>query len=414
MSRRPLNPGVHWLPLVLAGLVCACARKPPPSEERARLAQGSGEVTVAVVFPWQRIPNMRYGQGLQMAVDEVNGSGGINGRPLRLRKYDDQGSLDEGELIAQQIAADPTVMAVIGHLQSYVTGPAAAIYEAAGLLMIAPMATDPALTSNGYRRVFRATYTDVDTGQRIADVLALRHRRVAICYVRNMYGRGLANAFERRANELGMVVADRQSYDPGENVTGRSFSAMIEDWKTLELDAIFLAGEVPPAALFIAAARRQGLTVPVIGGDALSTADLLTIAGEAAEGVVVTSFFHPDEPRPKVQEFRRKFEGRHRVKPDSAAAIGYDVIHVLAGAMRRAHSVQPDRVARALRGPPAHEGVTGRFEFNDEGAVVGKHPVMMVVESGRFTFAAGAPASPPVDGGADQRTEPPSPARDGR
>jgi branched-chain amino acid transport system substrate-binding protein len=380
------------LPIAVVVHLSGCARRPPVADERARLAQASNEVTVAVVFPWERIPNMRYGDGLQMAVDEVNASGGIAGRPLRLKKYDDQGSVDEGVLIAQQIAGDPKVMGVIGHLQSYVTAPAAAIYEAAGLVMIAPMATDPALTGNGYRRVFRATYTDVDTGERVAEFMGRQFRRVAICYVRNMYGRGLANAFERRANELGVVIADRQSYDPGERVTGRSFSMMIDDWKTLELDAVFLAGEVPPAALFVAEARRQGLTVPIIGGDALSRTDLMTIAGRASEGVVVTTFFHPDQPRPQVQEFRRRFEARHRVTPDAAAAIGYDVVHVLAQAMRRAGSAHPDLVARSLRGGPVYEGVTGRFQFDEEGAAVGKNPVMMKVEGGRFVFASDAPA----------------------
>ncbi len=379
------------LAVALMASLGGCSRRPPASEERARLARAASEVTVAVVFPWARIPNMRYGDGLQLGADEINRSGGINGRPLRLRRYDDQGSVDEGVLIAQQIAADPQVMAVIGHLQSYVTAPAAAIYEAAGLVMIAPTATDPALTENGYRRVFRATYTDVDTGQRLAEFMGRRFRRVAICYVRNMYGRGLANAFERRAGELGVVIVDRQSYDPGERVTGRSFSTIVEDWRTLELDAVFLAGEVPPAALFVAEARRQGLSVPIVGGDALSTTDLMSIAGAAAEGVAVTTFFHPDEPRPAVQEFCRKFEARHQASPDAAAAIGYDVVHLLARAMRQAGSAHPDAVARALRSGTVLDGVTGRFQFDEQGAAIGKHPVMMIVEGNRFAFAAEEP-----------------------
>jgi branched-chain amino acid transport system substrate-binding protein len=395
MFCRQRQRGYHriLLGVALAGHMGGCDRRLSPAAERARQAQGSGDVTVAVVFPWQKLPGMRYGDGLQLALDEINGSGGINGRVLRIRKYDDQGSVDEGMLIAQRIAADPQVMAVVGHLQSYVTAPAAAIYEAAGLVMIAPMATDPALTSEGYRRVFRATYTDLDTGRGIADFAASRFHRVAICYVRNIYGRALANAFEERANELGMVVADRQSYDPGERVTARAFSMMVEDWKTLELDAIFLAGELPAAALFVKEARRQGLKAPVVGGDALSTADLVTIAGEAAEGIVVTSFFHPDEPRPPVQQFRRKFEARHRATPDAAAAIGYDVIQVLAAAMRRASSVDPEMVSRALHGL-AHEGVTGQFHFDEAGAAVGKHPVMMTVNGGRFIFARAEQAEP--------------------
>ena len=288
------------------------------------------------------------------------------------------------------------MVAVIGHLQSFVTAPAAAIYEQAGLVLIAPTATDPALTTQGYRHVFRATFTDRDTGRQLAELAARRFRRVAICYIRNTYGRGLANAFEERADEIGLTIAARRSYDPSEHVSTRSFEPIVREWKSLELDAIFLAGEVPSAGLFVAQARADGLDVPILGGDAMGAPTLIATGGRATEGMIVTSFFHPDEPRPEVQRFRDLFRKRSAQPPDAAAAIGYDVVHLLARAMRRAGSAIPDDVARALRELPAWTGATGTFQFDRQGSAIGKKPVIMTVRDGQFAY--GGADLPPSNG----------------
>jgi branched-chain amino acid transport system substrate-binding protein len=372
----------------LAALLAAagCLPRSPADQRARRAARGTGEVTVVAAWPWQRRTELRYRDGLTMALEEVNASGGVNGRPLRLRYCDDDESVDQATIMAHQIAVDPEVMAVIGHLQSFVTVPVAPIYEMAGLLLISPTATDPTLTARGYQRVFRTTFADQDTGHQLAEYAQGRFRRMAIYYIRNDYGRGLANAFEERASELGVVIAARRSYDPGEQVNGRSFAPTLREWKSLELDAVFLAGEVPSAAHFVVQARADGLDVPMIGGDAMSSPALISVAGRAAEGLIVTSFFHPDEPRAEVQQFKEAFRRRFAAPPDGGAAVGYDNVWLLARAMRQARSVAPDQVARALHAFPPWSGVTGRFQFDANGAPVGRRLVKMVVRSGKFEY----------------------------
>jgi branched-chain amino acid transport system substrate-binding protein len=385
--RRWLVRGAGLL-MLLAG-AAACGNGRSPAEERARQARrGTGEVVVAVAWPWKRHADMHYGEGLDLAVEEINGSGGIGQRPLRLQRHDDRGELDEGMLVAQRIAADAKVVGVIGHLQSFITTPAAALYEMAGLVTIVPMATDPELTAQGHRRVFRATFTDRDSGRKLAEFAASRFQRVAICYIGNTYGRGLANAFEERARELGLMIPARQSYDPGEQVSARTFLPLVEEWKLLEVDAVFLAGEVPSAGLFVVQARAAGLTVPIFAGDAVAAPTLMATAGKAAEGMIVASFFHSDEPRPEVERFKQRFHKRFGRPPDPAAAIGYDVAHLMARAMRKAGSVVPEDVARAMREGPPYQGATGSFQFDAQGAAVGKQPVLMTVSGGKFVYSA--------------------------
>jgi branched-chain amino acid transport system substrate-binding protein len=336
---------------------------------------------------------MQFGAGLDMAVDEINAQGGIHGRRLRLERRDDHESTDEGRAIAQSFAADPNVIAVIGHLQSYVSVPASAIYDNAGLVMLAPAATDPELTAQGYHRVFRATFTDKAVGHEMANFAARRgYRRVAIEYVRSTYGRDLANAFEEHAADVGITVVARQSYG-ADQVTRQTFETTVRDWQRLGLDAVFLAGEVPSAAYFIAEARQQHLKLPIFGGDALGSPALVAIAGQAAEGTVVPSVFHPDEPRPEVQHFTSEFRRRFGTLPDAGSALGYDAVQLLATAISRAQSVEPDRIAAALHAMHDWEGVTGRVSFDSAGDLTEKEIVKMVVRDGRFAYLADEPAA---------------------
>lgn len=382
--RRGFNQAVILAVLAASG----CSGQRPPAEERlVRAARQDGDIVIAAAWPWERRSELRYGDGLDLAVEEINARGGVGGRRLRIVRFDDNESVNGGLRVAQEIAANPEIVAVIGHLQSFVTVPAAALYDVSGLLMVAPTATDPELTSRGYRRVFRATSTDVDIGRLMADFAnRFGFHRVAIEYIRNAYGRGLANAFEERAAELEVVVAARQSYDPSEQVTERTFEPTLVEWRNLELDAIFLAGEVPSAALFIAQARAQGVRVPIFGGEALGTPALSALAGAAAEGTIVATVFHPDEPRPEVRAFVDAFRLRYGVVPDAGSAVGYDAVRLLAEAMLRARSAVPDDVAAALRALRDWRGVTGTFTFDQHGNIVGRPLVTTVVQGRRFVL----------------------------
>ncbi len=374
--------------LVACIILGACRPSGSPATERiARAERAAGSIVVGVAWPWAARREVRYGEGLDMAVAEINASGGVRGRRIVLEREDDHESVDEGELVAQRLANDPDVVAVIGHLQSYVSVPASAIYDLSGLLMIAPTATDPELTAHGYSRVFRATFTDTEVGRQMAEYAARQgYERIGIYYIRSDYGRNLANAFEERANDLGLSIPVRQSYEPNAPRGSDSFGPTLRGWSEVGLDAIFLAGEVPSAARAIVAAREQGITVPILGGDAMSSRELISVAGSAAEGTVVATAFHADEPRPEVRQFAAAFEERYGAPPDAGSALGYDVIRLLAAAIERAGTTIPDSVAGALHSLHDWKGVTGTFAFDSVGNLVRRPIAKMVVRDGAFEY----------------------------
>ena len=391
VGARARTPGPGTAGAALAGLLwlcAACGGDGSAADLRARNASsGAGDIVVAAPWPWEDRPGLLYEEGLRMAVEEVNRDGGIRGREMTLEKRDDGESVTRGRLVARELGSDPDVLAVIGHLQSYVTVPASVIYDMSGLVQIAPVATASSLTRRGSDGVFRLVFTDHELGATMAEYAARQgFRRVAIYYVRNRYGRALANAFEERALQLGVGIPARSSYDAEVRFGELSLQPEVAKWRHLEPDALFLAAEVPEAGRLVRAFREAGVDLPVIGGDAMSSEGLIRLGGEATEGTVVGTIFHPGRPDPEVRRFVERFRERHGGPPDVSAALGYDAVRLLAHAMRRAPTADPEQVARALHGLEGWEGVTGRVAFDSAGNRVSTPVVLTVVRDGAFEY----------------------------
>ncbi len=390
---RLMNTTLSALAVLVVGMgLAACNGAKDPNIERAALAKaGTGDVVIGAAWPWEIRGTSLYGNGMDLAVEEVNATGGILGRPLRLVRADDQESVNQGRVVAQNFADDPRVVAVVGHLQSYVSMSAAPIYDRAGLVMVSPYSTTPKLTEQGYRYVFRSTFNDVQVGHRMAEIAKERgYDHIALLYLRDTYGRDLANAFEQRASQLGLDVVDRQSYTPAPERAQTSFRTVLEQWKDYEFDAVFLASAVPEAGRFIALARAEGITVPILGGDAMDNQRLIDHSNGTSDGTIVASVFHPDDPRPEVTAFVAQFKVTYGKKPDAGAAAGYDAVKLLAHAMETAGTTDPEAVAETLRTMKPYAGIRGTLAFNEQGDLSQNVLITKIVRDGKFEFLASA------------------------
>jgi branched-chain amino acid transport system substrate-binding protein len=382
-----------WIVVVAALLALAGCERAAPARQRAHhLAESKGDVVVAVAWPL-KLGKASLAQGVDLAVDEINRAGGvIGGRRLKVVYKDDASSLSKGRLVAQEIADDLDVAAVIGHLNTYITAPAAQIYERAGIVMVTPGASGQKITENGARLVFRSLPGNRDQGRQIADYAAAQgYRSVAIYYIKNDYGIDLANYFEQRAHALGIAIADRRSYNMG----GDNHAALLAEWAAfLKVDAVFLCGSLPESAEILRDARAAGLTVPVFGAAGLDSPDLIRLGGASVEGTVVFSLFNVGDPRPEVRAFGERFRKQFGAPPDSTAAQGYDTVQLLVHAMRQARSIVPAQVATALRGTRDYHGVTGTSSYTEEGEPSGKRLAKVVVKDGRFVYFEERPPLP--------------------
>ena len=376
-----------WTHVFLAvTLFTGCARTNDADGPTTDAAWDS--VRVAVAWSWGARGSASFGQGVVLAVEEVNQSGGIGGRPLSIRRVDDGESVHVARLEAAAIAASQDFAAVIGHLHSHISLSTAPIYRAAGLLMISPASTAPELTRGGNELFLRTVNSDtVTAGLLAAYARAQGHERVVIGYVRSEYGAGLANAFERSAADRGLEVVDRRSYDAsGQDVA--FYQAVFDDWASRRIDAVLLAGTAPSAAFVLQALRRAGVNVPVLGGDGLDDAGLPDAATDAAEGVTAVTSFHPDNPRTEVQRFVGAYSTRFGGKPDSWAARGYEAVQLLAQGMLATGSTRGYEVAEALRAGKEWTTLSGPLSFASTGEPQFRPGILVRVHEGAYRFEA--------------------------
>ena len=372
---------------VLLALLSACT--PPPTidqqrDERAR--EGKDAISIGVPFPWALYANADFGDGLTLAIDEINRNGGVHGRPLQVHRVDDGGTVEGARRAAQELVANPSIVAVIGHLQSAITLPTAPIYDRAGVFLLTPTVTDEAVTASGYSRIFRPTFTHEQVGRGMADA-AVRggYRRVGIYYVRDRYGRGLANAFEARARELGILVPGRESYEAGELLTTGTVVARLRTWGAVGVDAVFVAGELPSAAQVVRGVRRADSTLGILGGEAMSLPELLAL-GPASEGAIVAAVFHAADTHAESARFTSSFRERFGTTPGALAAVAYDAVRLVADVMTRAESPSPADMARAMRQMREWSGVTGHVTFDSLGNATAKSFLTLRVKDGQFVL----------------------------
>ena len=322
-----------------------------------------------------------FRKGVELAIRDVNAEGGVFGRKLVAHYGDDKSDVTAGKTLAWAFSRQPELAAVIGHYDSFVAIPAALTYAYHGLLFISPGATSPRLTEQGFRQVFRTIPSDVRMGGQLAEIAHREgHQRMVILHEQTPYGRHLANAIEFRAEELGIYIVDRLSYESG---AGEQ-RLLLNRLRLLNYEGIFFAGLARDGREFITAARELGIEAQVFGGIGLDSAALLEGDSKALEGTVVLSVFDVENPNPYVQSFNKHFREAAGRPPDAWAAQGYDAVKVWVYACRRAQSTAPGEVAEALREIRDWYGVTGPHTFDDSGEVLGKPLVVKRVRGGRL------------------------------
>ena len=368
----------------------SCFNTGDTTKERIKNAEKNrGDIFIGAAAPWKKVTNkgdLNY-FGIELAVDEFNSNGGILGRKIKIVKKDDEASVNRGIDIAQEFANNINITAVIGHAYSFISIPASVIYEYNKIVMISPASSSPKLTQRNFKYIFRVIPSDNDMGAQLADeAFKMGYRKMMIYYINDEYGLGLANAFEKRAEDLGIQILDRLSYDSitKSNVFYNDFSRWIENYR---FDAVFLAARNPVrGAKIIIQARKAGFKGQFFSGDALNSQRLIDVGKESVENTIVPSSFNPYSNRKVVKDFIKNFYKKYHKKPDTWAALYYDAAKVLFYAIKKNGNANPVKLQETLHKIKNFEGVTGKISFSSNGDVISKKFHFEIVKGGRFIF----------------------------
>jgi branched-chain amino acid transport system substrate-binding protein len=306
-------------------------------------------------------------RGIELAVEEINRSGGIRGAPFRVIPKDDQADASSATTIAQNFVHDRNILAVVGHVTSGAMLAAARVYDGE-LTAVATSASSPDL-SGVSPWVFRVISSDSLNGAglgRFASQIGGTDplmKRAAVLYENDAYGRGLADAFRR--NFRGAII----SFDPIDPGI-QNAEPFISYYKMRQPGIVFVASRDQAALSILREAKRQQLSALLLGGDGWQS---IVVDTAASEGAYVGTSFNVEDQSAAVQRFVRAFSKKYEVPPDAFAALGYDATMLVGRAIAKAGR---DRKAirnyiASLSADHPFEGVAGSIYFGDSGDPLG-------------------------------------------
>jgi len=321
-------------------------------------------------------------KGVRLALEEINGSGGVLGQPIRLITKDNQSKPGETSTAVRELITRDRVVALIGEVASGRSLEAAPIAQRSGIPMISPASTNEKVTEAG-DHIFRVCFIDPFQGTVCAKFAReLGATKAAILTdVSKDYSLGLAKSFKERFSREGGKITGEQSYSGGD----KDFSAQLTAIKAANPEVVFLPAYYTEAPLIIHQARQFGITVPFIGGDGWDSPELISVGGPAMEGCYFSNHFSNQSTDPQVVAFVNAYRKKYNENPDAMVALGYDALRLLADAMKRAGTSDPAKVNTAIAATKDFQGVTGKITL-DEHRNPNKPAVMLQVKDGKFSY----------------------------
>jgi branched-chain amino acid transport system substrate-binding protein len=322
--------------------------------------------------------------GIRLAVKEINAAGGVKGRQIELKTYDDQGKPQEAGTAVTRFITSDKVVAVLGEVASSLSIAGGRVCQQYGVPMITPSSTNPGVTRIG-DMVFRVCYTDPFQGEVCARFARdrLKAKKAATLYDQQQaYSKGLNDYFKKAFIELGGTITTEQAYSGGD----QDFGAQLISIRDTQPDVLFMPGYYTDVANIALQVRKLGITVPLLGGDGWDSDKLSKIGGAAIEGAYYANHYAPDEQRPEVQEFIKRYQAEFKGEvPDGMAATGYDAALILFDAMKRAPSLDGKVLAKAIAETKGFHGVTGAISI-DKDRNANKPCLIVQVKDGKTTF----------------------------
>jgi branched-chain amino acid transport system substrate-binding protein len=341
--------------------------------------------------------NSSYGIDIsQGATIAITDAGDVQGWKFELDAEDDLGTAEGGAAVANKFASDPAIVAVAGHIFSGATAAAVPIYEKAGIPMLSPSATNPALTTTGSKVFNRIAFSDLMQGPGAADYLytTLKVKNLALLHDGTDYGKGLADIVAKQFTKDGGTVVIEQAITPGET----DYTAVLSAVASKSPDALYFGGYTAEGAIIDNQMKQTGLDKAIFfGDDGTYGADFLTRTGKNGEGAYAS--IAPTSPDSPAKE---KFNAAYLAQFGKAAGslspytwAGYDSAAALASVIKTVAFVGSDgklyiprtALINAVRTLKDYVGLSGTFTCDTVGECNTGSPQFVVVKDGAWVPA---------------------------
>lgn len=329
--------------------------------------------------------------GFEVALEDVNANGGINGREVKLNIQDDTSEVSVALTAAQQLI-DADVPIALGAYSSSITNPLAQFFTRAQLPFLVYTSSADNITQPGSEWVFRLNQPANAYGQVLFDIFdhlnseGAEIETIAVIAGNGNFEQAVADSAERLAEERGYEIVENESYDRG--VT--DFRPVLNRFRAAEPDVVFMVSYAEDSVAIMRQANEVGLNADIFAGGAAGFAlpGFIQDAGPAAEHVITATAWTEDVAYPGASElFERLTEQLGGVEPSYHAAQAYAGLITAVDALTRAESFSAEDVQAALEETNIEETPYGPIRFDDFNGYQNQNPILMVaqqVEDGQF------------------------------
>jgi branched-chain amino acid transport system substrate-binding protein len=323
--------------------------------------------------------------GAKLAADEINAKGGVLGRKIELIVEDGQCKPANSVNAAEKLIQRDKVVALAGAFCSSATLAVMPVAESNKIPLVTGVSSAASLTDKGNKWFYRATETDALLAKAFAKILfnELKLRKVAYIGVNDDFGRGGVAEFEKHMQALGATTVMKEYFEHGTS----DFYTLLAKLKASAADGAFVAAETQDGSTLVKQKAELGLATKVFGVGSWATTDFIKLAGPAAEGIYAAVPYASTMTTPKNAAFVKAYTERYKEAPGKYSAAGYNTINILAEAIARAKSSEPDKIREALA-KTDYEGPNGHFRFDDKGQASGFTVVLVQLSKGVPTIVS--------------------------
>lgn len=319
--------------------------------------------------------------GTELAVEEINAAGGINGKKIQLITEDTGSKAEGGKSATEKLVSEDKVLCVLGEVASGITLPAAQVCQENAVPIIAIGATRVDVTQQGGAS-FRVCYTDDFQGAAMAKYAFedLKLKKVAVMTDRKLpYSTGLSEVFIKAFKSLGGEIVAEENYESG-NI---DFKAQLANIKSKNPDGLFCSGYFTEVGPIARQRMSLGLNVPMLGGDGWDSKDLLDSGGEGIVGGFFANHYHISEDRQEVKDFVANYKKKFGSDAGTAmAALSYDAAKVCFEALKNVKDLNSKELITAIQGIKDFKGVSGNITIGADGNAQKPALVLKVEKTG--------------------------------
>jgi branched-chain amino acid transport system substrate-binding protein len=316
--------------------------------------------------------------GVKLAVEQANAKGDLP-FTLKFADSDDVGDPAQAPTAAQKLIDDSSVIAVVGPAFSGATKASEPLFTQANLASVSPSATNPALTSQGFKTFFRVVPPDDAQGAEAAAYMTkgLKAKSIYLVDDKSEYGVGLADVI---AKSIGTSVPLKREGIP---VT-KDYSTIAQKIKASGADTVYYSGYFAEFALFTKALKAAGFKGNLLSGDGSNDDQYIVQAGkDAAEGVYFTCPCGDANVDPNAADFLKAYKDKFNTNPGTYSPEAYDAANAIIAAMKGIDGdITREKVVEAIK-TVDYKGITKQIKFEPNGEVAGKTIFVYQVQDGK-------------------------------